>query len=344
MRLLLLLVLLLFAQPGFAALIEGRVVDGENPVSGIQVAAYPSLDPDGTPLAVSEPTDEDGTYRLDLPAGYVALYAHDAASGRFAFCGRNPVQVSEAKAAWAGLQLVPLTAVVQQAYDDDYSTGLEGQVLFAGQPLAGALVHLYLDVAEDLKGQGYRLSLPTAEDGYFAFHNLPESDYFLVVRKRNNGERLGPLLEGDLLGVHSGNPLKLQAGKLAQVKVSVVRKLKAGGGSETPNRIGRFRLKGKIVDSHGKPQSGLHVFAYREKVIGHNRPAGLSPVTGADGRFEVNLPEARIYYVGARESYGDSPAPGELFGMYEGSADHGLQIKAGEAEEIRIEVVPVTLE
>ena len=41
----LMLVLLLFAQPGFAALIEGRVVDGENPVRGIQVAAYPSLDP-----------------------------------------------------------------------------------------------------------------------------------------------------------------------------------------------------------------------------------------------------------------------------------------------------------
>ncbi len=341
---LLLLILLLFAQPALAALIEGRVIDGENPVSGIRVAAYPTLDPSGTPLALSAATSADGMYRLQVPSGYVALYAHDAVSGRFAFCGRNPVRAEEGKPNWAGLQLVPLTAAKQLAYDDEYSAGLEGRVLFAGQPLAGALVHLYLDVSEDLKGQGYRLSLPTAEDGYFAFHNLPESDYFLVVRKRSSGERLGPVREGDYLGIYPGNPLKLQAGQLAQVEFSAVRKLKEDSGSETPNRASLFRLTGQIVDQSGKPQPGLHVFAYREKVIGHDRPAGLSPVTGADGRFEVNLPEAGVYYVGAREYYGDSPAPGELFGMYEESADHGLQVEAGRTVEIVIEVDPVTLE
>jgi len=343
MRSVLLILLLLFSQPSFAALIEGRVVDGDVPVSGMRVAAYNSLDPSGEPLAVSEPTAADGTYQLQVPAGYVALYARDD-QGRFAFCGRNPVLVSEALSSWAGLQLLPVVGAEEQPYDDEYTAGLEGTVLFNGQLLSGALVYLYLDVQEDLKGQGYRLSLPTGADGFFEFHNLPESDYFLVVRKRSSGERLGPIREGDLLGVYPGNPLSLLAGKLVQVQLSVVRKLKEESGSETPNRASRFRLTGQVVDEAGQPLAGLHVFAYREKVIGHNRPAGLSPVTGTDGRFEVNLPEAGTYYVGAREYYGDSPAPGELFGMYEETADHGLQVRADRPLEIRIEVTPVTLE
>lgn len=334
---------LLFSQSSVAGLIEGRVVDGDTPVRGIRVAAYPTLDPGGTPLALSAPTGVDGSYRLQTPAGYVALFAQDAVGKRFAFCGRNPVRVSETGPTWAGLQMVPMLPAKQQAYDDEYSAGLEGQVLFAGQPLAGALVHLYLDVKEDLKGQGYRLSLPTVEDGYFSFDNLPESDYFLLVRKRQNGQRLGPVREGDLLGFYPGNPLKLQAGKLAAVQLSVVRKLKSERGSETPNRQTVWQLNGTVVDEQGQPVAGVHLFAYREKVIGHNRPAALSAVTGRDGRFEVNLPEAGTYYVGARERYGDSPAPGELFGMYEETADHGLLIEAG-SKTIQIKVSTVDLE
>ena len=340
----LLVLFLLLAQPLCAAILEGRVVDGDNPVVGIQVAAYASLDPSGAPLAVSAPTDAQGYYRLELSAGYVALFAQDPEGKRFAFCGRNPVRVTEEQPAWAGLQLVPLAAEPSQAYADEYTAGLEGRVLLAGEPVADALVYLYLDVSEDLKGQGYRLSLPTAEDGYFAFDNLPESDYFLVARKRQSGERFGPVREGDLLGYYSGNPVHLQSGTVRQVEISLVPKLKSEQGSETPNRRSPYRLTGQVVDEGGQPLAGLHVFAYREKVIGHNRPAGLSPVTTADGRFEVHLPEAGVYYVGARELYGDSPAPGELFGMYEGSADHGLEVVAGQAREVRIQVSPVTLE
>jgi hypothetical protein len=57
------------------------------------------------------------------------------------------------------------------------------------------------------------------------------------------------------------------------------------------------------------------------------------------------LPGPGIYYVGAREEYGDSPLPGERFGMYDDSADHGLQVKAGATRNnINIIVEPVSLD
>lgn len=335
-----LLILLLFANSAVAGIIEGRVIDGDEPVAGMQVAAYPSLDPSAPPLAVSEPTTAEGAYRLEVKAEHVALYASDR-SGRFAFCGRNPVALDEKQPVWAGLQLVTRAEPISHVYDDEYSAGLEGQVLANGEPLTGAVVYLYLDVTDDLKGQGYRRSLPTGADGYFSFDNLPESAYFLVARKRSSGALLGPVREGDLLGVYPGNPLQLQSGTQTVVKLSLVPKL-PGSGSETPNRASDIRLRGQIVDEQGQPVAGLHLFAYRDRVIGHDRPAALSAVTGTDGRFEVHFAEPGIYFVGARQLYGDSPAPGELFGMYEETSDHSLQIEAG-MEEIRIEVAPIDL-
>jgi hypothetical protein len=86
------------------------------------------------------------------------------------------------------------------------------------------------------------------------------------------------------------------------------------------------------------------VFAYVDRVIGHQRPAAISTPTGSDGLFQVHLPEPGTYYVGAREAYGDSPAPGELFGMYEVSADHGLTVDDGQSlDDIRIVVAPMTI-
>ena len=245
---------------------------------------------------------------------------------------------------WVGLQSVPVSKTAVNVYEDDYSAAIEGQVLYEGSPLAGAYVYLYLDVAEDLKGQGYRLSLPTGPDGYFRFDGLPESDYYLVVRQRQNGQRVGPVQEGDLFGLFQGNPLTAKAGQVQQVTLHSVAKLKGASESETFGRATGPVLRGTVVDASGEGVAGVHVFAYVDRVIGHQRPAAISTPTTADGGFVVNLPEPGTYYVGAREAYGDSPAPGELFGMYEESADHGLTLEKGQnLDNLRIVVEPVAL-
>ncbi|MBW2690615.1 MAG: hypothetical protein JRC99_11875, partial [Deltaproteobacteria bacterium] len=186
MRLLLTIILLLFPVVLNAGTIEGRVVTADQALSGVVVAAYKTLDYSGEPVSRSPPSDSEGSFQLELPVGSYSLFGWNADATRFAFCGRNPVPLSD-DAIWAGLQSVTVDTAETLAYDDEYSAAIEGQVLHDGLPVAGAYVHLYLDVAEDLKGLGYRLSLPTGDDGYFRFDGLPESNYFLVARLRQNG-------------------------------------------------------------------------------------------------------------------------------------------------------------
>ena len=188
------IIILWLVLPALAGggVIEGRVMDGDEPLPNVTVAAYATLDFTRTPIAVALPSEQDGSYRLELPEGTYALFGWNDDRSRFAFCGRNPVNVN-ADPVWAGMQVVPVEPPARHAYSDAYTAAVEGYALYQGQALPMATVYLYLDVAEDLKGQGYRLSLPTAEDGYFRFDGLPESDYFLVLRQRQSGQRVGPV-------------------------------------------------------------------------------------------------------------------------------------------------------
>lgn len=343
----LLLILLLCALPVTprAEVIEGRVVRDDQPVAGVTVSAFNSFDFTGASVAVAAPSASDGGFRLEVPSGSYALFGWSADRSLFAFCGRSPVTVvADGKPLWAGLQAVPVEAPAKAPYADAYSAAIEGRVLLAGKPVADALVYLYLDATEDLKGQGYRMSAPTDTDGWFSFDGLPESSYYLMARKRQDGQKVGPVREGDLFGIYPGNPLTAHAGESTRVAVHLVAKARDAVEAETFGRGGGPELRGVVIDAAGKGVAGVHVFAYTDKVIGHQRPAALSTPTGSDGVFVVRLPAPGTYYVGARQLYGDSPAPGELFGMFEESADHGLTIKAGERRDtLKIVVEPIQL-
>lgn len=339
-----LLFLLLLATPGQGATIEGRVVYGEAAQEGMVITAHATVDPNA-PIVAQTVSDRDGLYRLNLPEGRYALFARQSEAGLFAFFGRNPVELRGDQPLWAGLQAVPVTPAQIEPYDDPYSAALSGTLLFSGQPLAGATVTLYLDTTDDLKGQGYRISLPTGADGSFFFDGLPAAHYHLVARRHADGSRVGPIRDGDEFALYPGNPLTLVNGKTTRVALNAVRKIRETPGDATFSRDQGLTLQGVIVDREGRPQAGLHLFAYRDKVIGHKRPEALSPPTGADGSFRIAFPAPGIYYIGAREKYGDSPAPGELFGMYEETADHSLEIsKKRLISPLRIIVEPVDLQ
>lgn len=343
MKLFWLLGLLLLPALCWGTTLSGRVVDGQEPVAGMRVSAYPDINPRTVALATSV-TDAEGVYGFDLPAGSYALFGRNEKGQQFAFSGRNPVTLGT-EALWIGLQVVPVVELQRKPYDDEYSAGLEGRVTLAGQPVAGAVVYLYLDTADGLKGQGYRMSPETGEDGQFYFDSLPESDYFLLARQRRNGQLVGPVKSGDRIGYFPGNPVTLRSGESILVDLPLVEKLETVAGSETFGKQTGTRVEGLVVDSQGRPVVGVHVFAYTDRVIGHQRPAALSTPTAADGRFLVYLPGGGTYYLGARELYGDSPMPGELFGMYDETADHGLLVTDDAAlSGLKIVVEPVSLE
>lgn len=327
---------------GRAVMLEGRVVRDNNSLAGMIISAHKTIDP-GSAIVAQTVSGADGLYKLEIPEGRYSIFARHPEQGLFAFFGRNPVEIRDGVTPWVGLQAVPVARIGVDPYDDPYSAALGGVVFYNGKPLSGAIVTLYLDTSEDLKGQGYRMSLPTGDDGSFFFDGLPEADYHLVARRHADGSRVGPVQDGDDLGLFPGNPLHVAAGKMTTVTVPAVRKVRDAGLATSSSDHGLV-LTGMIVDSKGKPQAGLHVFAYRDKVIGHKRPEALSPPTGADGSFHIAFPDAGTYYVGAREKYGDSPAPGELFGLYEVTADHGLQVsKQVKNEPVKIVVEPITL-
>ena len=81
------------------------------------------------------------------------------------------------------------------------------------------------------------------------------------------------------------------------------------------------------------------ILSTNQTEMGHHRPAALSSITDGQGRYQLFLPTAGKYYVGARHGYGDNPAPGEMFGHYEGTPDHSLTVESNRfLEEIGITV------
>ena len=94
-----------------------------------------------------------------------------------------------------------------------------------------------------------------------------------------------------------------------------------------------------VVDNAGAPVSGVYVFAYRNRGVGHGMPDFRTLPTRTDGTFALSLGEGGLFYVGAREHAGGSPQPGEWFGFYEESADHGITVPADRTvDRIRIPV------
>ena len=192
-----------------------------------------------------------------------------------------------------------------------------------------ANVTLYLDDEEGLKGPGFRQSFATDDEGQFYLGEVSEGRYYAVARKRATGAA-GPVREGDLYGEATAVPLLVRGGMEAAINIHVVKKEKSRAPNSTELDATATAIIGRIEDSGGNPVSGVYVFAYRERIIGHRMPDFLTPLTGEDGSFVLPLGEGGLFYVGAREFFGGSPQPGERFGLFDGSADHGIRVGEGD--------------
>ncbi len=336
--LLLTVVLLMLPDSGQAALLKGKTTVNAGAVANVEVMAYPAelLAFNAPPPHISSATAEDGLFSLELPEGQYYLFAKGEHLS--AYYGRNPITVPE-----EGLEDVNLLMTPDNLPEPQETTtldvGVVGRVSLAGEPVANAIVMVYPDLSSQLKGLGLGMAAPTDHQGYFEMP-LSSGTYYLVVRVRQSGQMAGPLKAGDLFGYLPGNPLTIKEGALYRVHIPLI---------EVPEKVerhaaslfGNTLVTGRVLDQQGEPVAGLQVLLYDDSVM-FNRPLYVSQKTGSDGSFQLSFPKGGRYYLAARNELGGTPAPGELYGRYQGTPDHSIKIKSGQVlEDIEIVVEEV---
>ncbi len=320
------------------AQLAGRVVHGADPL--LEAAVTLEALADGHRTTVH--TDGDGVYRFPrLPSGNYRLSAESSGMPALGSrSGKNPILLVAGQDQWIGLQAVPRAepAFRPAASAPDGFGALSGTVRFDNTPAAGAVVDLYLD-DHGLRGPGFRQSFPTGADGGYVLDEVPESAYYVVARKRASGATAGPVVAGDLYGESLANPVPVRSGSETLLDVHLVRKERDDDPNADRLSARGAAIRGVVVDGAGTPVPGLYVFAYGNRVVGHGMPDFRTLPGRPDGSFALSLGEGGLFYVGARELAGGSPQPGEWFGFYEGSADHGITVPKGRTVEgVRIVV------
>lgn len=321
----------------------GRVTFRGAPVPFATVSVVDRYTPAGPRVARSAPCDAEGAFRVAVPPGSYFVTASGAFEGKpvFAYSGQNPVRI-DGGSRWLGMKSVAEPLPVRyEAAAPGGGASVAGTVRFDGVPVADAYVYVYASPDGHFKGMGVAMSPPTGADGAFAIDGLAESGYFLVARRRAAGGLTGPLEKGDQFGFFPGNPVYLKDGQAARLDLEMIEKEKPLSYSEVTSGVETV-LRGRVVDKGGAPQAGVYAFAYEDRVFGHQRPYAHSGRTGADGAFSIYLDRGGLFYLGARENFGNSPKPGERFGFYDGTPDHAVELPAsGTLEGLTVVVEPI---
>ena len=318
--------------------VEGRVAWRGQLIPGLMISAYDSLQQvvENKPLAISQPSELDGTYKLDLPPGTYYLVARDfkgepQPGNYFCYYSGSPVVVSDNAYRQVGFNLikVPQEDPSQQAK----RSGLKGRVSFEDELLEQVYLYIYQDYKKNFKGPAYYIQ-PVAK-GDFRL-SLPPGEYFVLARKRARGGQFGPVEIDDYFNYYYGNPVRVEKNQVKQIEVETIKRL-----SMLEEEAGVFQgIKGQLLGPGGTPQVGLRVFAYRdEKMTG--MPTFFSGESDEQGRFELPIPELGTFYLLARKSFGGPAAGGELYGKYQGSEDHRVELTGQtKVQEISIHVAP----
>ena len=194
-----------------------------------------------------------------------------------------------------------------------------------GRPLEGAKLFLY--DSTNVRRPAQFISSLSDRAGRMQIV-LPPGKYWVVARFKSDGT-YGPLLPGDK---HSGEPLEVDlssSGLDVDFFVSDIREI---GQKKRSSAAESWRLKGRVIDTHGAPVTGVFVFASITKEF-NEFPDFISAWTGEDGRYELFLPQAGKYLVGVSRHFPLKPQAGILkpfeieFGKIDNARDIDLTVR-----------------
>lgn len=213
--------------------VAGIVSRDGGPVAGAMVFVYTDLSSQlkGMGYQIVGPTDADGYFEAELPAGTYYLIARQRqgaqqlgplrAGDLYGYLADNPLVVKADAVAEVGIAMLEVPDKVDRYADRMFGeTALRGQVVdVAGKPVAGVRAVLY-DNAQMLNRPSF-VSQPTTVDGDFVLSFPHGGTYYLAARNTLGGAP-GP---GDLYGTYDVTPdhsLSLETGQaLTDIKVIV---------------------------------------------------------------------------------------------------------------------------
>lgn len=271
----------------------------------------------------SAETDKDGYYQIKINEGVYFVEAKKNINNKnyIGFSGKNPILLTEDS--YIGIKLLPESKLSKRKLKNT-DIILLIKCFYNGKPVESARVYLYLK-EKDIKGMPYVYSNLTNKNGVTKIDNVLEGNYYIVVRKKTDDFPLGPIREGDLIGFFSKNPLEVKEGYQYNLEIHLFEKVQDEVTKPVDTKKG-IKILGKAIDENGNPVSGVYAFLYTKKEMGHERPVSISSKTKDDGKFELIAPFPGKYYLGVRQYYGGTPIQGELYGLYDKTYDHHINV------------------
>lgn len=132
---------------------------------------------------------------------------------RFAYLPVNPVVISSGVKGEASLvldEVFPAPPLPVDLPTGEY--GVFGRVTVGVGPQAGIGVFAYPNADTGFRGNDFKASAQTNDNGIFRL-DLPPGSYYLLARKRSGGGDVGPLKRGDVFGYDPSGPVAVEAGR-----------------------------------------------------------------------------------------------------------------------------------
>jgi ubiquinone/menaquinone biosynthesis C-methylase UbiE len=325
--------------------IEGKIFTDTGFLKGAKVYLYKSYDDidSGRIFSTSEPTNEKGLFKLQVPPGEYFFIARGKKDGKdfFVYHGDNPIKVTE------NIWLILMANEAKSPEYSEGSTSLKGVVTYKGQIVKDAYISLYTPETKKFKGLGFRTESVNS-DGTFDL-SIPAGKYVVIGKKMEGGKRIRPLKKGDLYCYYPYNPVEVKSNKAVTIEVPCYPKEDRFSFIENPPKKPRdyptlkqelsvkptSGIKGRVTDVDGNPVDNLFVLAYKSEApvfLMYHVSHGTEYVgeTDKDGNYFIPIDTSGDYHVIARGTLGGSPKKEDFYGIYEGNPKYIVSFEKGQ--------------